>query len=137
VLRTGSGTRCVVAAKNAVDIWLGSLVVAGATARALAGSDEVTLVASGCPNEGEEDIACAEWIAALLRGGHTSRETVVATVTGSRAAVRHRSGDADFPAADIDCAVAIDAFAFAMKVERLAGRLVARPFAPGGVGDGA
>jgi hypothetical protein len=65
----------------------------------------------------------------------SSREAVVATVTGSRAAVRHRSGDADFPAADIDCAVAIDAFAFAMKVERQAGRLVARRFTPGALGD--
>src|SRR5262245_38288268 len=35
VLRTGSGTQCVVAASRASEIWLGSLVVASATARAL------------------------------------------------------------------------------------------------------
>jgi hypothetical protein len=29
---------------------------------------------------------------------------------------------------DIDCAVAIDAFDFAMKTERQGGRLIARPF---------
>ena len=128
VLRTGSGTRCVVAATKAQEIWLGSLVVASATARALAGCDEVTLVASGPPHEGEEDIACAEWIAALLQGVHPSRDAVVAAVAGSRAAAKHRSDDADFPVEDIDCAVAIDAFDFAMKTERQGGRLIARPF---------
>jgi 2-phosphosulfolactate phosphatase len=136
VLRTGSGTQCVVAAARATEIWLGSFVVAAATAQALAGCNDVTLVASGCPREGEEDIACAEWIAALLQGAHHSRDDVVAAVTGSRAAVRHRSGDPDFPADDLTCAVAIDAFAFAMKVERQAGRLVARPVVPRQVGDG-
>jgi len=128
VLRTGSGTRCVVAATKASEVWLGSLVVASATALALAGQDEVTLVASGSPHEGEEDIACAEWIAALLQGVHPSKDAVVAAVTGSRAAAKHRSDDADFPVEDIDCAVAIDAFAFAMQTERQEGRMIARPF---------
>src|SRR5688572_11367609 len=63
VLRTGSGSRCVSEAANATEIWLGSLVVASATARALANQHEVTLVASGSPHEGEEDVACAELIA--------------------------------------------------------------------------
>jgi 2-phosphosulfolactate phosphatase len=102
VLRTGSGTQCAVAATKAKEVWLGSLVVASATARALAGADEVTLVASGSPREGEEDIACAEWIAALLHGVHHSTDAVVAAVTGSRAAARHRLNEPDFPLADID-----------------------------------
>jgi 2-phosphosulfolactate phosphatase len=130
VLRTGSGTQCVVAAAKAREVWLGSLVVASATARALAGRDEVTLVASGSPGEGEEDIACAEWIAALLQGAHLSKAALVEAVTSSRAAAKHRSDDADFPVEDVDCAVAIDAFEFAMKVERQRGRLIARPWGP-------
>jgi 2-phosphosulfolactate phosphatase len=117
-----------VEATKASAVWLGSLVVASATARALAGQDEVTLVASGAPDEGEEDIACAEWLAALLQGVHHSRDAVVAAVTGSRAAGKHRSDDADFPVEDVNCAVAIDAFKFAMKTERQAGRVIARPF---------
>jgi 2-phosphosulfolactate phosphatase len=128
VLRTGSGTRCVVAATNAREVWLGSLVVASATARALVGKDEVTLVASGSPNEGEEDIACAEWMAALRQGMQPSKDAVVAAVTGSRAAAKHRSDDADFPVDDVDCAVAIDAFEFAMKTERQGWRIIATPF---------
>jgi 2-phosphosulfolactate phosphatase len=50
VLRTGSGTRCVVEAVKATEVWLGSLVVASATVRALAGRTEVTFVASGAPS---------------------------------------------------------------------------------------
>jgi 2-phosphosulfolactate phosphatase len=126
VMRTGSGSRCVAEATKATEIWLGSLVVASATARALAGRDEVTLVASGKPHEGEEDVACAELIASWLRGDAHSRESVIATVLGSRAAARHRAGDADFPPDDVSCATAIDAFDFAMKAERRGGRWVAR-----------
>jgi 2-phosphosulfolactate phosphatase len=128
VMRTGSGTRCVVEARQASEIWLGSLAVASATIRALADRTDVTFVASGAPHEGEEDVACAELMAAGLRRVAYSREAVVATVVGSRAAARHQSGDWDFPQEDIDCAVAIDAFDFAMKTEREGGRLIARPY---------
>jgi len=128
VLRTGSGTRCVVEAVNASEIWLGSLVVASATTRALADRAMVTFVASGAPDEGEEDIACAELMAAALQQVAYSRESVVAAVVGSRAAAKHRSGGSDFPPEDIACAVAIDAFDFAMKAERQnGGRWIARP----------
>jgi 2-phosphosulfolactate phosphatase len=128
VLRTSSGTRCVAEATNASEVWLGSLVVASATVRALAGRSLVTFVASGSPHEGEEDVACAELMAAWLRHAPHSRESVVTAVTTSRAASRHRSGDADFPAADVDCAIAIDAFDFAMKAERHGTRWTARRF---------
>lgn len=128
VMRTGSGTRCVVEAVNASEIWLGSLVVASATIRALADRPEVTFVASGAPLEGEEDIACAELMAASLRRDAHAREPVVAAVVGSRAAAKHRSGDSDFPPEDIDCAVAIDAFDFAMKAEQQGDRWIAKPY---------
>lgn len=126
VLRTGSGTRCVAEAREATEIWLGSLVVASATVRALADRQEVTFVVSGAPAEGEEDLVCAELMAALLHGSLPSRELAVTVVRGSRAAARHQSDDPDFPLADIDCAVAIDAFDFAMRAERRDKRWVAR-----------
>ena len=128
ILRTGSGTRCVVAAEKADEIWLGSLVVASATARALAGRPEVTLVASGRPNEGEEDLACAEWIKSLLQGTHISRESVISAVKNSRAAQRHGSNDGDLPLEDVNCAANIDAFNFAMNTEKRGGRVIARQF---------
>jgi 2-phosphosulfolactate phosphatase len=130
VLRTGSGTQCVVAATGASELWLGSLVVASATARALQARPEVTLVASGLPDEGEEDLACAELMASLIHGIPCSEESVVATVRSSRAAAKHRADDPDFPIDDVDCSVAIDVFDFGMKVDRHAGRAIARPFVP-------
>jgi len=129
VLRTGSGTQCVAAASRASEVWLGSLVVASATARALSGRPCVTLVASGPPDEGEEDLACAEWMASLLQGRPCRTGAIVDAVRTSRAAARHQQDDSDFPAGDIDCAVALDAFDFAMKVARQSGRDVARPVA--------
>lgn len=127
VFRTGAGTRCVAAATKATEIWLGSLVVASATVRALAGREEITLVASGLPGEREEDLACAEWIAASLQNLDRSDQAVVATVEASRAAAKHRQGDPDFPPEDVRCATAIDAFRFAMRAERHGGRVLARP----------
>jgi 2-phosphosulfolactate phosphatase len=126
VQRTGAGTRCVNEVVGAEEIWLGSLVVASATVRALAGRPEVTFVVSGSPKEGEEDRACAELMAALLRGVDPSRDAVVAAVMNSRAAARHRLGEDDFPFEDLDCACAIDAFDFAMKAEKVDGRWIAR-----------
>lgn len=126
VLRTRSGTRCVAEAREATEIWLGSLVVASATVRALAGRQEVTLIVSGAPAEGEEDLACAELMAAHLQGASLPRESAEAIVRGSRAAARHRADDRDFPLEDIDCAVAIDAFDFAMRAERHGNHWVAR-----------
>jgi phosphosulfolactate phosphohydrolase-like enzyme len=90
VLRTGSGTQCVAAATGADEVWLGSLVVAGATARALAGRCEVTLVASGPPHEGEEDLACAEWIASLLQGTACEKDSVHVCRGGPRRCTRGR-----------------------------------------------
>lgn len=130
VMRTGSGTRCVAEAVNASEIWLGSLVVASATTRALADRPEVTFVVSGSPLEGEEDLACAELMAASLQHAAHSRALVVAAVVGSRAAARHRSSDSAFPPEDVDCAVAIDAFDFAMRAERVSDRWIARPYVP-------
>lgn len=53
---------------------------------------------------------------------------MIAAVKSSRAAAKHRPDDLDLPPEDIDCAVAIDAFEFAMKTEKRAGRLIATPF---------
>lgn len=130
ILRTGSGTQCVMAATGASEVWLGSLVVASATARALADRGEVTLVASGPPHEGEEDLACADWIASLLQGTPCTRDAVVSAVRTSRAAAKHAPEDPDFPPEDVACAVAIDAFDFAIKVELDTNRFVARPMVP-------
>jgi 2-phosphosulfolactate phosphatase len=116
IQRTGAGTRCAVAAApHAESLWLASLVVVSATARALKGLDPVTLVVSGAPDEGEEDRACAEVLEALLTGKPPDFAKAERDVRASRAAATHSAGDADRPLADIDCAVDCDRFRFAMK----------------------
>ncbi|MFL5310408.1 MAG: 2-phosphosulfolactate phosphatase [Myxococcales bacterium] len=127
VQRTSSGTQGVVLAKSAATLWLGSLVVASATARALARSSDVSLVAMGGRGEPaeEEDMAAAIYISALLHGKPPPRENVLAMVRGSRAAALHAADSPDRPRADIDCCCAVDAFDFAMKVDRADGLLLA------------
>jgi 2-phosphosulfolactate phosphatase len=129
VQRTSAGTQGVVFATRAETLWLGSLVVAGATARALAGVDEVTLVATGThDNRGDEDLAAADYLTALLQGRPAEKDPIVKRVVASRDAEFHAGNDPDLPAADIPCCSAIDAFDFAMRVERRDGRLLARPW---------
>ncbi len=119
VQRTGSGTQGVVNAVNAESIWLGSLVVASATARVLRGRN-VTLVAMGAPpaEPGEDDDACARYLEALLLDRTPPRDEVIAAVRNSAGAKMHRAGDPDRPLEDIDCCVDIDRFGFAMSVQR-------------------
>jgi 2-phosphosulfolactate phosphatase len=66
ILKTGNGTVAALAARGAELIVCASFVNARATARWLSGfSGPITFVASG-GIDAEEDIACAEYLAALL-----------------------------------------------------------------------
>ncbi len=132
VLRTSSGTQGVVEARNAQRIWLASLVVASATARALRGAEEVSLVAMGGRGEPaeEEDMAAALVIAAALEGRSAPVERAIEMVRESHAARMHDGSDPHRPPADVDCSVAIDAFDFAMRAERSGERILARVFRP-------
>ena len=130
VQRTGSGTQGVVLATQAQSLWLGSLVVASATARALQGKDEVTLVAMNAFPEGteDEDLAAALYLQALLSGEPLPTERVISMVRSSNSAALFVPEDTDRPIEDLDCCTAIDAFDFAMRVHRQDGRLIARPW---------
>jgi 2-phosphosulfolactate phosphatase len=136
VQRTGAGKQGVVAAADADDLLLGSLVVAGATAEVIRrrAPRRVSLVAmcrEGAPPS--EDDACADYIAWLLmaEGRHDGRqrkiEEVVAAVPASGDAQELMTpDDPDFPTSDLDLAVAVDRFAFTMPVTREGDLLVAR-----------
>jgi hypothetical protein len=73
-------------------------------------------------------VRCFRLKTPLLRGEQPSKEAVVAAVKSSRAAAKHRAGDPDLPLEDVSCAIAVDAFDFAMKADRQTGRVIARPF---------
>jgi 2-phosphosulfolactate phosphatase len=122
VQRTSSGTQGVVAASAARAILLGSFVIASATARYLAGvAAEVTIVAMGPNGERNEDVACADYIAGLVRGERPAIPPI--NMPGDDPA----SGWPDwFPRRDAELACEVDRFDFALPVVREGGLLVAR-----------
>jgi len=125
VQRTSSGTQGVVAASGARAIVLGSFVIAAATVRYLRErAHEVTIVAMGqnAEEDADEDLACARYLAAALRG-ETLPSTQV-TLQGDDPAV----GWADwFPRRDAELALEVDRFSFALPVSRENGLFIARP----------
>ncbi len=133
VLRSSSGTQGVVSTP-ARQILLGSLAVAGATVRWLlrarpAAIDLVPMRSLFGP-DGDEDNACAEYMAALLRGGSVDPAPYVERVRTSPAAAKGYDPAVDWQSpGDVEHACAVDAFAFAMPVRREGELLVARPVA--------
>ena len=126
---TGSGTKCAVAAKEAEPLYVASLAVAGATARALGSAAEVTLVASMGAVEGDD--AVGDYLEALLRGAPPPAADVVRRVRESEAGQKVASGSyPQYPRADLDFCARIDAHDFAMRARREEGLLVVRANRP-------
>jgi len=125
VQRTSSGTQGVVAATGADAILLGSFVIAAATVRYLREhAGEVTVVAMGqnALEDADEDLLCARYLAAALRGEPLPSTAV--TLRGDDPTV----GWADwFPRRDAELALQVDRFSFALPVVRENGLLIARP----------
>jgi 2-phosphosulfolactate phosphatase len=132
VHRTTSGTQGVVAAApRATALYAASFVCAGATARAVAATApaEVTFVLTGVDHrDGDEDRACADYIAAVLQGADPDPQPYLARVAASDAGRMFvPDDDADFPAGDLDHATALDAVDFAMPAEVEDGHPTLRP----------
>ncbi|MEQ9638436.1 MAG: 2-phosphosulfolactate phosphatase [Alphaproteobacteria bacterium] len=128
VLRSSSGTQGVVGATGAEAIWLGSLVVASATVRALQDRPLVTILAMGSRNgpDGPEDVACQRYMASLFAGVPVARDEIRQAVIDSPSGQWALDPAIGFKTpGDLDRAVAIDRFDFAMPVTREDGLLVA------------
>jgi len=126
---TGSGTRCAVAASGADALYVASLAVAGATARAVSSSPVITLVAAMGSVEGDD--AVADYIEGLLMGSPLPADEVVRRVRESEAGRKIASGAySQYPKGDLEACTAVDACDFAMRVSREDGLLVARAIRP-------
>jgi 2-phosphosulfolactate phosphatase len=118
IQRSTAGTPVISAVKSDEGIFAGSLVVASATAQACLSRrpDTVTLIASA---DFPEDHACAKFIEAALRGAHVDLEPLLKPL---RESDRYRSVMAGewpgFPATDIELAMAVDRFDFAMPAAK-------------------
>lgn len=129
VQRTSAGTQAMAAATRAGQRYAGSLVVAGATVRAIraSGATLVTLVASRPDHE--EDVACARLLEALLLGGPAPDGFLDEVYASDRYREVSSGLRAGFPSTDCTLSLMTDRFDFAMPVDadELGIRLTARP----------
>ena len=134
IQRTGAGTQGAVRSRNAEVMLAASFVVAEATVRAVSrlGIDEVTFVITGrFDGRGDEDLACAEYLEALLRGNRPDTEPFVRRVFESRDGLQHLNpAETGFPLSDLDYCTRIDKFDFAMPITREDGKLIMRAVKP-------
>lgn len=134
ILRTSAGTRGVVAARRATRLWCAGLVCASATARAVAASGlgEPTYLITGRfadqpDRPGHDDLATAELIERARLGLELDEaRTARAVADSDEAALTLALGHGHVHPKDIEYAVQVDRFDFAMEVHRAGGLLELR-----------
>jgi 2-phosphosulfolactate phosphatase len=131
IQRTSAGTQGIVAADKAGRLYATSLVVANATARALHSGtpDCITLVAMGknAVVRTDEDELCALHLRNLLEGRGGNAGAVRELILAGGEAERFRDpARPHLPPGDLDIALDIDRYDFAIRVELDDGRPVAR-----------
>lgn len=131
VMSTAAGVRGLQRFHHARRLYACALVCARATAAAIRADDpdEVCFVITGewVDRDGDEDIACADYLEALLCGEQTAAEDYVQRVRNSDFGRRFSAGTwPNLPPADLDLCAQADLFDFAMPVQRENGRLVIR-----------
>jgi 2-phosphosulfolactate phosphatase len=131
VMSTAAGVRGLQRFRQARHLYAASLVCARATAetiRAL-GVEEVCFVITGewVDRDGDEDIACADYIEALLCGETPAPEEFARRVSESDFGQRFTAGTwPNLPLPDLEIAAHADLFNFAMPVGREGEQLIIR-----------
>ena len=128
--RTGAGTQGIVAARGANYLYAASLVTAKATAKALrsCGAEGISLVAMGnnAVMRTDEDELCALHLRNLIEGRQGNAEAVRQMILAGGEIKRfHDPSDPHHPR-DLDIALDIDRFDFAIRVRMENDRPVAR-----------
>jgi 2-phosphosulfolactate phosphatase len=131
IQQTGNGTRGAHAVAGTSHIFCASFLTAAATARALREADPaaVALVVT----EGDEDVAFADYLSALLSGDRPEPAPYLARAASSAAAheLCERSHDAAFPGVhpdDLRLCLQVDRFDFALHTEPAGDLLRLRQF---------
>jgi len=130
IQRSTAGTPVIAAVRTEEGTFAGSLVVATATAQAclLRRPSTVTLVASA---DFPEDHACAKFIEATLRGTSIDLELLLKPLRESDRYRKVMAGEwPGFPPTDIELALALDRFDFAMPATRHDDHIALRMFNP-------
>jgi 2-phosphosulfolactate phosphatase len=128
IQRTSAGTQGVVRSTSAARLLATSFVVAEATVRQIQAHApaQVTFVETGVHMvRGDEDVACADWLEARLRGQTPDPAPYLARV---RAAGRAPGLEERFvcPLDDLALSARLDAFDFALEIQREADLWVLR-----------
>jgi 2-phosphosulfolactate phosphatase len=131
IQRTSAGTQGIVAASRAERLYAVSLVTAEATARALLSDspDQISLVAMGDNgiNRTDEDELCAIHLRDCLEGRPGDADAIRRLIlAGGEIARFHDPAHPDLHPEDVDIALDINRFDFAVRVEFEDGRPVAR-----------
>ena len=130
VQRTTAGTRGLVCCAASRSLWAASFLVASSTVAAIQAEDpkRVAFVITGTVHYGsaDEDLACAEWMASLLRGNSLPIEPFLERVRNSVAAATFLDPATTlFAPADVEFCARTDIYSFSMKATP--GTLVLRP----------
>lgn len=131
IQRTSAGTQGIVASTGAVSLYAAALVTASATARALrsGASGQITLVAMGnnATARADEDELCALHLRNLLEGRTGNPQAVRDVILAGADIARFGDpGRPDSHPGDLEIALDIDRYDFAIRVRLEAGRPVAR-----------
>lgn len=131
IQRTSAGTQGVVAARHAQRLYAASLVTASATAQALLSrpADRISLVAMG--SEGlvrtDEDELCALYLRNRLEGRPGNAAAVREVILAGGDVLRfHDPSRPDLNQRDVEIALDVDRYDFAIKVTMEDGLPVAR-----------
>ena len=131
VMSTAAGVRGLQSFRQARRLYAASLVCARATAEAIraAGAEDVCFIITGewVDRDGDEDIACADYIESLLCGNPAKPDKFARRVRKSDFGQRFAAGTwPNLPRADLEIAAHADLFGFAMPVHREGELLVIR-----------
>jgi len=131
VQRTSAGTQGIVAARHAERLYATSLVTANATARALlsSASSRISLVAMGnnATVRTDEDELCALHLRNLLEGRRGDANAVRLVILAGGDALRfHDPGRPHLDRRDLDIALDVDRYDFAIRIVLEDERPVAR-----------
>lgn len=131
VMSTAAGVRGLQRFHRAPRLFAASLVCARATAAAIraAGAEEICFVITGewVDRDGDEDIACADYLEALLQGKRPDPGTFSRRVRDSDFGRRFSANSwPNLPLADLELCAGVDCYDFAMPVERINDHLVIR-----------
>ncbi len=131
IQRTSAGTRGIAAAHHATRLYAAALVTATATARGMLADspEQITLVAMGknAVERTDEDELCALHLRNLSRGRTGDADAVRRVILAGGEALRfHDPARPYLHLEDLDIALDVDRYDFAIRVLSEAGRAVAR-----------